>query len=538
MATTREIREAIKALPGMTAMRDVSGEWRVTVDLYRLSDRYPDEKLPWLEAKQEAMAYYGDDDDALSTAQDMSRRWIAEGLAAGMSEAERAGTALSQLVHGASVALTGDRLLAVEAGQDGQWKVLMTLADGASSGDGGYGSSSEAARAALKAYGSELDADAQDRLWLMTQPQREFVDTLRKECKLGLSAALALEDKLGTLAAVHYKLAKSDVERGLTGAESDLRDTVEQGITGLAAVTQGLKGVRFLYDPRGETVALKFDSGASNSLTGGYKVPVVNEDREAIEDAYERMLSGIESAKRYVSVQIDSTANAAFADGGRDEEAARILREAADLVVDLWGSPGEHALRDLNGNSVGVVRVTEREHSEPVSAELWMTVECSASGDDAGVAAAEYLREAAGMLKGNGEPMPLRDVNGNRVGSVRFSEPQTHELNGRVDMSGALSAGDVYLAEGGFSGIADGEYRYVVVTNDFTPGYHQGSGDAWLVNARGEFAPGYEEPQTVRELDIRALKKAEVDELAAVADGRVAFEAFERQFADGDDPAP
>lgn len=73
--TTAATRAAIKALPGMTAVR-VDGEWRVTVNIYRLSERYPEKNRVWCEAEQETMAYYTDNaDDALATARDMSARW-------------------------------------------------------------------------------------------------------------------------------------------------------------------------------------------------------------------------------------------------------------------------------------------------------------------------------------------------------------------------------------------------------------------------------------------------------------------------------
>jgi hypothetical protein len=75
--TVKETRDAIKALPGMTASR-IDGEWRVTINLYRLSDRYPDKNTEWCEEKQEAMAHYTNDpEDALGTARDMSARWVA-----------------------------------------------------------------------------------------------------------------------------------------------------------------------------------------------------------------------------------------------------------------------------------------------------------------------------------------------------------------------------------------------------------------------------------------------------------------------------
>ena len=46
MATVKATKDAIKALPGMTAMH-ADGEWRVTVNLYRLSERYPDKDTAW-----------------------------------------------------------------------------------------------------------------------------------------------------------------------------------------------------------------------------------------------------------------------------------------------------------------------------------------------------------------------------------------------------------------------------------------------------------------------------------------------------------
>lgn len=75
--TVQATRAAIKALPGMTACK-LNGEWRVTINLYRLSERFPDKKTDWCEDKQEAMAYYTDDaDDALATARAMSAQWEA-----------------------------------------------------------------------------------------------------------------------------------------------------------------------------------------------------------------------------------------------------------------------------------------------------------------------------------------------------------------------------------------------------------------------------------------------------------------------------
>ena len=128
----------------------------------------------------------------------------------------------------------------------------------------------------------------------------------------------------------------------------------------------------------------------------------------------------------------------------------------------------------------------------------------------------------------------MHDLNGQNVGRYEFVPVASLEKDGRIDMDAALRSGNVYLADDGHSGIADGEYRYVVCAEGFEPGYHQGEGDAWLVNAKGELASGYEEPQTVKENGFRELNKGEQTALREVVDGRVSFEDFEKTFDDAD----
>lgn len=75
--TDKETREAIKSLPGMTG-RKTDGEWRVTINIYRLSERFPTDNIDQCDERQEAMAYYTTDaEDALSTARAMSATWEA-----------------------------------------------------------------------------------------------------------------------------------------------------------------------------------------------------------------------------------------------------------------------------------------------------------------------------------------------------------------------------------------------------------------------------------------------------------------------------
>lgn len=65
----------IRATPCVVG-RHKDGEWRVSICLLSILRRYQHFKYREAQAKQEAMAHYTNDaDDALSTAQDMSRRW-------------------------------------------------------------------------------------------------------------------------------------------------------------------------------------------------------------------------------------------------------------------------------------------------------------------------------------------------------------------------------------------------------------------------------------------------------------------------------
>lgn len=241
----------------------------------------------------------------------------------------------------------------------------------------------------------------------------------------------------------------------------------------------------------------------------------------------------------YVVLTISNTDNAAFADVGRDQEVARIVREAADSIEGKASLRDvEFGLRDTNGNKVGKVEYTETVPTgEPDEGTVRLWVETGNSAFEGGATdeVARILREAADKVEDGGHNFVLRDYNGNTLGKFEFREEPSLDKDGVIDMNEALNSGRVYLAEDGFSGIADGEYRYVVTTPDFEPGYGQGEGDVWLVNAKGEIAPGYEEPQSVRETLFRELKRDEKSDLRAVAEGRVSFEDFERRFS-GEEP--
>ncbi len=457
----------------------------------------------------------------------------------------------------------------------------------------------------------------------MNEAQREFVDRVAEEGKITRDLAVIVTDKLGELSAMHLKLAEIDLNVGLTGPQKAAQDAIEneirEGVRGLP----GMKDAAFLYDPRGTTVGVQFESGAYNSFNGSWKVPLADgavkslaadfwekyvpkpdltpdEPMESLSSAVMRLdrrsgmaevvldgqvtsFGGVPAIKEwgdergiskadaqrlyeldaqgsrrdelsaeakaalaemgdtggYVVLTISNTANAAFADVGRDQEMARIVAEAADSIEGKAGLRDvEFGLRDTNGNKVGKVEYTETVPTgEPDEGTVRLSVKTGNSAFEGGATeeVARILREAADKVKDGEHIFVLRDYNGNTVGKFEFREEPSLDKDGVIDMNEALNSGRVYLGEDGFSGIADGEYRYVVTTPDFEPGYGQGEGDVWLVNAKGEIASGYEEPQSVRETLFRELKRDEKSDLRAVVEGRVSFEDFERRFS-GEEP--
>lgn len=239
----------------------------------------------------------------------------------------------------------------------------------------------------------------------------------------------------------------------------------------------------------------------------------------------------------YVVLSIPSTGNAAFADMGRTQEIARIVGHAADKIEGMGLDDCSFPVHDVNGNRVGEIAALSQVPQEAVpegGLRLAIEIGHAAFVDEPLHEVSRILRDAAGRIGDGVTDFQLHDANGNNVGRYQFVPLASLEKDGRIDMDEALKSGNVYLADDGFSGIADGEYRYVVPAEGFEPGYHQGQGDAWLVNAKGDVAPGYEEPQTVQENAFRQLNASERAALLEVVEGRVTFEDFERTFEDED----
>ncbi len=243
----------------------------------------------------------------------------------------------------------------------------------------------------------------------------------------------------------------------------------------------------------------------------------------------------------FLLLEITNTANAAFVDVGRDEEVARIIRETSEYTWPSDLSSIKRTLYDLNGNRVGALtHVARVPLGEPDEGAVRLLIKSDAVSPDAdaGIALARVLKDVASKVARGEHSFAVRGDNGREIASFELREPPSYVKDGVLNIAEALKSGDVYMADEGFSGLAEGEFRYVVPGPEFTPGYHQGSGEAWLVSAKGEIAPGYEDMRIVREVDFKKLTREESAALSAVIEGRVSFEEHERSFGGGDDVEP
>lgn len=107
----------------------------------------------------------------------------------------------------------------------------------------------------------------------------------RVELESGLERedAHALADKLRVLAAEHVKVCAMGVEEPGSSARAAERRAIEERVQEAVSGAPGILGVRFSGDPRGSTIRLKFESGASDSMAGDWKVPVLSSSLTAAE---------------------------------------------------------------------------------------------------------------------------------------------------------------------------------------------------------------------------------------------------------------
>lgn len=140
-----------------------------------------------------------------------------------------------------------------------------------------------------------------------------------------------------------------------------------------------------------------------------------------------------------MGVQLDiELANAAFDDGNRDTEVARIIREIADrLEAEGPALPSGFIIaRDVNGNRVGDFSEVEGDSAKEPDASTYVMLHIAdldnAAFEDQGPAfeVARIFRDAAQRIENGDLEFALRDINGNRVGNVsaQFEDP-TDELD-------------------------------------------------------------------------------------------------------------
>ena len=388
MASIKATRDAIKALPGMTALH-ADGEWRVTINLYQLSERYPDKKTAWCEEKQEAMAYYTEDaEDALATARNMSHRWVEEGLSMENKEKtesarervydipsgyrDSAETMFRRLQHQGFAPQwdTGDR--------DGGYKYGITIPQAE------VGQLRELQKTNPATWGdhpdvqkmldeSQKDMEASavrrnERLDALTPEQREFIEVLHYQSNgtLHVDAALDVNDRLHELAVEHHRLAQISLsESGLSKMQERVQDDVETKIILLSHEIPGVLEPKFMYDPRGTTVGLMFESGAHDSLNGSYKVPLnparvkelANENFQAAIEALERAdmkALGAVAPEIVQEVAMEKTKSLAsdlskIAMGEMYSD--RVLRESVERLEALRDQP-EHANPEITKDRI------------------------------------------------------------------------------------------------------------------------------------------------------------------------------------------
>lgn len=401
-----------------------------------------------------------------------------------------------------------------------------------------------------------LDAVAEAVYWhQMTVEQRALVGKLVNDAlQLDRCQAISLVHGLSDLAAKHQKLCEIDLKDGLTTGQSHARDAIELQVKGLLDDVQGISGAKFLYDPRGETVGIVFADGAHNSLNGSWKVPVTTHGYRALADkdfwtAFEGVQLEETPEPSFIVLRIDQTGNAAFVDGGgREHEIARILDDAAQKVklAKEAGRPDPDGIMlfDLNGNKVGRITVVDMKPTstqEPGTVRLVLdnTGESLTGSDEGWERTGRLLRlAAANISEGVSDfTLTLLDENGSSTdyGTVVYAAPESKLLNGRINLAEHFSNQGVRKADDGYSGIAEGEYRYVVGVGDFEFGYGLDAGPVYLVNAKGEVADGYEDgDQVVRETYTSTLSRDELDALRAVTEGSLSFEDFEKRFGEQD----
>jgi hypothetical protein len=131
--------------------------------------------------------------------------------------------------------------------------------------------------------------------------------------------------------------------------------------------------------------------------------------------------------QRYVAVlSITDTSTAAFEDIGRNQEAARIVRDAAASIAQGWNG-NAFDLKDTNGNTVGTFEAVEGQSTREIAqGEIRLTIAANLRAENLMKAVADKLK----TLGGEGVEM-FRDTKGNVIASITVMPalPRTEPKN-------------------------------------------------------------------------------------------------------------
>ncbi|KAF1702917.1 hypothetical protein [Pseudoxanthomonas kaohsiungensis] len=125
----------------------------------------------------------------------------------------------------------------------------------------------------------------QARRGALTDEQNAWIERVHSETGLSGSAALDLNERLHELAAQHFVLSLNRLDHGLNATEERALEQVESRVQELLEGVPRVRGAKFLGDPRGATVGVVFESGATDSFSGSCKVPLNPERVRALRDA-------------------------------------------------------------------------------------------------------------------------------------------------------------------------------------------------------------------------------------------------------------
>ncbi len=523
MSSIKETRAAIRAIPNMTASC-VDGEWRVTINIYRLSERHPGKPHAWCEEKQEAIAYYTDDaEDALGTARQMSEQWAKQELKWPKDAALTEGQESFVGVLRSKVGLPRQEALWLQGRLhelSAQHAVLVNMG---------------------AAYHEALSSQQDHAFGEIETRIRDLLSDVP-----GVKSVTLTKDPLASRALASTPIrdhrGKVMVKEGRHRVAQHVR-FLRRNRHGNAAARLAIKNAATAYAREAARTRGVFGTVEVRFHDESHVVPL---NPQRVDELFnEPFWNNYPMNTLYVNLSIEDTGNAAFVDLGRAQEVARIVEKAADDLqnrLTLLGTA--FRLHDINGNGVGELTVVQEKPAAalaPGAVRLVIETGNAAFEADAAGEAARILRDAAAtirVIRADKEAFRLLDSNGNVVGDYAYCALPSLERDGVIDMKKALAAGRVYLAESGFTGLAEDDYRFIVTAPDFEPGYGQGEGEVWLVNAKGEIASGYEHQETVRENLFDKMPKDMAQKLDEVVAGRLSFEDFEREFGDGDAPEP